>query len=81
MKSRAGPDAGEGATQERRGSDREAVLLFSLPLPASSPFPTLGSQTQSQGLIHGYGYVVFGLGNDFTGKILHQIPRVQIILD
>lgn len=51
VKSRAGPDAGEGATQERRGSDREAVLLFSLPLPASSPFPTLGSQTQSQGLI------------------------------
>lgn len=69
MRSRAGPDAGEGATQERRGSDREAVLLCPFPLPASSPFPTLGSQTSNLGAKFSYRRVVFWPRNDFTGKI------------
>lgn len=80
MRSRAGPAARDGATQERRGSDREAVLLCPLSLPAFSPFPTLGSQTSNPRAKFSYGCVIFGPGLILLG-ILHQIPGVQIILD
>lgn len=68
-----------GREQLRREEEvTEAVLLCPHPLPASSPFPNLGSQTSNLGAKFSYRCVVFGPGMVLLGRfyIKFQMSRL-----